>query len=249
MKILSWNVNGINACLKKGFMEVFRKIDADIVCLQETKLSGQFSIPIDTIYQYWNLATKKGYSGTSIISKKKPLQIMYGIVGYNDDEGRVIFADYEDFYLVNCYSPHSKRDLSRLDYKHIFNVELNNYLKILSRKKPVILCGDLNVAHQDIDLANYKSNRGNAGFTDIERNDFTSLLNIGFVDCFRYLYPRRAGAYTWWSYMKDVRARNIGWRIDYALISSDIKNKLVDSYIHNDIYGSDHCPIEIKIDM
>ncbi len=250
MTILSWNVNGINACLKKGFMTIFEKIDADIVCLQETKVSSQFKIQIDESYnQYWNYTLKKGYSGTSIISKKEPLRIIFGTNGYNDDEGRILTADYEDFYLVNCYSPHSKRDLSRLDYKHAFNVELNNYLKTLSKKKPVILCGDLNVAHQDIDLANYKSNRGNAGFTDIERNDFTSLLNIGFVDSFRYLYPRQTGAYTWWSYMKDVRARNIGWRIDYALISKDISNKLVDSYIYNDIYGSDHCPIELKIDM
>lgn len=250
MKIVSWNVNGIRSCAQKGFGEFVNSVNPDIICLQETK-ADEISANLSLVgyVQYWNPAEKKGYSGTAIYTKFKAVDTLLGFDNCFMDEGRVITLEYPSFYLINCYSPHSRRDLSHLEYKHEFNCALNNYVQHLNSLKPVILCGDLNVAHQDIDIANYKSNKGNAGFTQIERDDFDYLLSIGLVDSFRLLYPRKEGAYTWWSYMKDVRKRNVGWRIDYALISQEIVQKMNDAVIYSDIFGSDHCPIGLDINM
>ena len=250
MNIISWNVNGIRSCVKKGFVNFIKSVNPDIICLQEVK-SDELSanLALDKYEKYWNPAAKKGYAGTAIYTKNKATEVLLGINNAFLDEGRVITLSYPGFYLVNCYSPHSRRDLSHLQYKHEFNCALNDYAQYLNGQKPVILCGDLNVAHQDIDLANYKTNKGNAGFTQNEREDFACLLSIGMIDSFRLLYPQKSGAYTWWSYKKDVRKRNIGWRIDYALISKELTPKIRDAVIYSDIMGSDHCPIGLNIDL
>ena len=260
MKLVSWNVNGIRACVKKGFEEFFSKVDADIFCVQETKMQISDSensqdikeimnMPIfNNYFSYWNSAQKKGYSGTAIFTKKEPISITYGIgIEEHDKEGRVITLEFEDFYMVNIYTPNSKRELERLDYRQIWEDEIRRYLLDLKKKKPVIMCGDLNVAHKEIDLKNPKTNRGNAGFTDEEREKFTTLLESGFVDSFRYLYPDKENAYTWWSYMMKAREKNIGWRIDYFIVSDRIKDKIKDAKILAEIMGSDHCPVELDI--
>ena len=251
MNIISWNVNGLRAVLNKGFMDFFNEMDADIFCIQETKMQeGQVEIILDGYYQYWNSAIKKGYSGTAIFTKIKPVNITYGIgIEEHDKEGRVITLEFDKFYLVNCYTPNSKRELERLDYRQIWEDEIRNYLVSLDKKKPVIYCGDFNVAHEEIDLKNPKTNHFNAGFTNEERNKMTELLNSGFIDTFRTLYPDKEDAYTWWSYMMHSRERNIGWRIDYFITSKSIKDKIKDSKIHPEIIGSDHCPIELQIDI
>ena len=249
MKFISWNVNGLRACVGKGFLDSFAALDADFFCLQETKLQGgQIDLPLDQYHSYWNYAEKKGYSGTAIFSKHPALSVTYGIgIPQHDTEGRVITAEYEEFYLVTCYTPNAQRELARLDYRMEWEDAFLAYLKGLDERKPVILCGDLNVAHQPIDLKNPGSNRRNAGFTDEERGAFTRLLESGFVDTFRYLYPDKAGAYSWWSYMFNARKNNAGWRIDYFLTSADMENRLVDAAIHSDVMGSDHCPVELTI--
>jgi exodeoxyribonuclease-3 len=249
MKIISWNVNGLRACVKKGFLEYFNEVDADIFCIQETKLQeGQISLDLEGYYQYWNHASKKGYSGTSIFTKLKPVSVSYGAEFEDQDtEGRVITLEFEDFYLVNSYTPNSKRDLSRLDYRLLWEDQFRTYLKKLDSLKPVILCGDLNVAHNEIDLKNSKSNTKNSGFTAEERAKMTELLKSGFIDTFRYFNPDKQDAYTWWSYMIKVRERNIGWRIDYFIASERLRNKLLDSRIHANIMGSDHCPVSLEI--
>lgn len=249
MKLISWNVNGLRAVLNKGFMDFFNEIDADIFCVQETKMQeGQIEFELEGYHQYWNSAVKKGYSGTAIFTKQKPISASYGIgIEEHDQEGRVITLEFEKFYLVNCYTPNSKRELERLDYRMIWEDEMRNYLLSLNQKKPVIYCGDFNVAHEEIDLKNPKTNHHNAGFTDEERGKMTELLKSGFTDTFRYLYPDQKDAYTWWSYMMKAREKNVGWRIDYFIISSTLKEKLQDSKIHSSILGSDHCPIEIQI--
>lgn len=249
MKLISWNVNGLRAVLKKGFEDFFNEINADIFCIQETKMQeGQAEINFDGYYQFWNSAEKKGYSGTAIFSKIKPQNVTYGIgIEEHDKEGRVITLEFEKFYLVNCYTPNSKRGLERLDYRMIWEDEFRKYLIKLNKIKPVILCGDLNVAHKEIDLKNPKTNRKNAGFTDEERNKMTELLSSNFIDTFRYLYPDKQDAYTWWSYMGNARAKNIGWRIDYFIVSNDIKDKIKDAKIYDNVFGSDHCPVELLI--
>ncbi len=251
MKLISWNVNGIRAAVNKGFMDFFNEIDADIFCVQETKMQeGQLELKLDGYYQYWNSALKKGYSGTAVFSKEKPLNVTYGIgIEEHDKEGRIITAEYKKFYLVNCYTPNSKRELERLDYRQIWEDELRKYLNNLNKSKPVIYCGDLNVAHEEIDLKNPKTNHNNAGFTDEEREKLTSLLNSGFTDSFRYLYPEEKDAYTWWSYMMKSREKNIGWRIDYFITSNSIQRNIKDSKIHSEVFGSDHCPIELDIEF
>lgn len=251
MKLISWNVNGLRACVKKGFLDYFKEVDADIFCLQETKLQeGQIDLELEGYEQYWNYAVKKGYSGTAIFTKEKPLSVKYGIgVEEHDQEGRVITLELEDFYLVNVYTPNTQRELARLDYRMVWEDLFRGYLKELDSKKPVILCGDLNVAHQEIDLKNPKSNRRNAGFTDEEREKMTKLLQSGFLDSFRYLYPDREDAYTWWSYMGKARERNAGWRIDYFVVSEKLKDKIKDSQIHSDIMGSDHCPVVLELNI
>lgn len=251
MKLISWNVNGIRAAVNKGFMDFFNEIDADIFCIQETKMQeGQLELKLDGYYQYWNSALKKGYSGTAVFSKEKPLNVTYGIgIEEHDKEGRIITAEYKKFYLVNCYTPNSKRELERLDYRQIWEDELRKYLNNLNKSKPVIYCGDLNVAHEEIDLKNPKTNHNNAGFTDEEREKLTSLLNSGFTDSFRYLYPEEKDAYTWWSYMMKSREKNIGWRIDYFITSNSIQRNIKDSKIHSEVFGSDHCPIELDIEF
>lgn len=248
MRFISWNVNGLRACVKKGFLDFFKDIDADIFAVSETKLNeGQIDLKIDSsYYQYWNYAEKKGYSGTAVFSKIKPLNVFYDInIGEHPKEGRVITLEFKDFYLVNCYTPNSKQDLSRLEYRCKWEDDFRNYL--ISLKKPVVLCGDLNVAHKEIDLKNPKSNHKNAGFTDEEREKFTRLLNFGFVDTFRYLYPEKKDAYTWWSYLRQARSRNAGWRIDYFLVSDCLKDKIKDAKIYSEILGSDHCPVGLEI--
>ena len=251
MKLISWNVNGIRAAVNKGFMHFFNEIDADIFCIQETKMQeGQLELKLDGYYQYWNSALKKGYSGTAVFSKEKPLNVTYGIgIEEHDKEGRIITAEYKKFYLVNCYTPNSKRELERLDYRQIWEDELRKYLNNLNKSKPVIYCGDLNVAHEEIDLKSPKTNHNNAGFTDEEREKLTSLLNSGFTDSFRYLYPEEKDAYTWWSYMMKSREKNIGWRIDYFITSNSIQRNIKDSKIHSEVFGSDHCPIELDIEF
>ena len=251
MKIISWNVNGLRAVLNKGFLDFFNEIDADIFCIQETKMQKeQATFDFQGYYEYWNCAEKKGYSGTLILTKKKPISESYGIgIEEHDKEGRVITLEFEKFYMVNCYTPNSKRELERLDYRQIWEDAFREYLNKLNENKPVILCGDLNVAHKEIDLKNPKTNRHNAGFTDEERNKMTLLLKENFTDTFRYLYPDRENAYTWWSYMGQARPRNIGWRIDYFIISNCLNKRIIDSRIHSDIMGSDHCPIELDIEL
>ena len=251
MKLISWNVNGLRAVMNKGFMDFFEEIDADIFCVQETKLQeGQIELKLNDYNIYWNSAIKKGYSGTAIFTKTKPLNVSYGIGREeHDNEGRVITAEYEKFYLVNCYTPNSQRELTRLDYRMIWENAFRKYLKKLDKTKPVILCGDLNVAHNEIDLKNPKTNRNNAGFTDEERGKMTELLNSGFIDTFRYLYPDKENSYSWWSYMFHAREKNAGWRIDYFITSDRLKEKIEDSKIHANILGSDHCPVELEINI
>lgn len=249
MKLISWNVNGIRACIQKGFIDIFNELDADIFCIQVSKLSeGQLELDIPGYYQYWNYAKKKGYSGTAVFAKKEPVNVTYGLgIEEHDNEGRVITLEYEEFYLVTVYTPNSQTKLKRLDYRMQWEDDFKTYLKKLEENKPVIICGDLNVAHEEIDLKNPKTHRMNAGFTDKERNKMTALLNSGFIDTFRYFYPDRAGIYSWWSYRFSARQKNAGWRIDYFLVSESLKDKLVSADIHTDIYGSDHCPVELDI--
>lgn len=250
MKFISWNVNGLRACMGKGFMDFFNEIDADIFCLQETKLSeGQIELDTPGYHQYWNYAEKKGYSGTAVFTKKEPISVTYGIgIEEHDHEGRVITAEYDDFYFVDVYVPNSQRELTRLDYRMVWEEAFLSYVKKLDEKKPVIYCGDLNVAHKEIDLKNPKSNHMNAGFTDEERACFTKVTESGFIDSFRYFYPDEKDKYSWWSYMFKAREKNAGWRIDYFVVSEKIKDRMVDAKIHADILGSDHCPVELDIE-
>lgn len=250
MKLVSWNVNGIRACVKKGFLSYFEQVNADIFCLQETKLqAGQIELQLEGYHQYWNYAVKKGYSGTAVFTKIKPISVKYGVGELNEeDEGRILTLEYDQFYLVNIYTPNAKRDLTRLPYRLEWEDEIKMYLKQLDQVKPVVMCGDLNVAHEEIDLKNAKSNRGNSGFTVEERGKMTALLEEGFIDTFRYFYPEQEGAYTWWSYMSKVRERNIGWRIDYFITSARLADCLKDANIHPQTLGSDHCPIVLEID-
>lgn len=249
MKLISWNVNGIRACMEKGFMEFFRQADADVFCLQETKVqAGQVNLPLDGYHQYWNYADKKGYSGTALFAKAEPLQVTYGMgIDEHDHEGRVITAEFQEYYVVTVYTPNSQDELKRLDYRMKWEDDFRAYLKKLEQNKPVVFCGDLNVAHREIDLKNPKSNRRNAGFTDEEREKMTKLLSDGFVDTFRYFYPDREGIYSWWSYRFQARAKNAGWRIDYFLASECLKDRLEDAVIHTEVPGSDHCPVELRI--
>ena len=255
MKLVSWNVNGLRAVINKGFVEFFKEIDADVFCIQETKMQeDQIDDNIKEIFNgyntYWNSAEKKGYSGTAIMTKDKPLNVEYGIgIEEHDKEGRVITLEFDKFYMVNCYTPNSKRELERLDYRMVWEDAFRNYLIELNKKKPVIVCGDLNVAHKEIDLKNPKTNRRNAGFTDEEREKMTELLNAGFTDTFRYLYPDKTDMYTWWSYMFKAREKNAGWRIDYFIVSNSIKDKIKESYIYSEIMGSDHCPVGLDINV
>ena len=251
MKLISWNVNGIRACLNKGFEEFFNHIDADIFCIQETKCQQeQVELKFENYVDYWNSAEKKGYSGTAVFTKEKPINVTFGIgIEEHDKEGRIITLEFENFYLVNNYTPNSKRELERLEYRQLWEDEIKKYLLKLNETKPVIMCGDLNVAHKEIDLKNPKQNRKNAGFTDEERNKMTELLDVGFIDTFRYLYPEKENEYTWWSYMGHAREKNIGWRIDYFIVSKDIENKIKEAKIHQEIFGSDHCPVELEIEI
>lgn len=251
MKLVSWNVNGLRACVRKGFLDYFHKIDADIFSVQETKLQeGQISLNLDGYHQYWNYAERKGYSGTAVFTKKKPLAVKYGIGGEpGENEGRIITLEFENFFLVNAYTPNSKRDLSRIGERLAWEDEMRRYLKELDKKKPVVYCGDLNVAHREIDLKSAKANVGNSGFTFEEREKMTLLLNAGFVDSFRYLYPDKTDAYTWWSYLNKARERNIGWRIDYFIVSEKIKDGIVDAQIHHEVQGSDHCPVLLELNI
>ena len=250
MKLISWNVNGLRACVQKGFLDFFREADADIFCIQETKLQeGQISLELEGYDQYWNYAVKKGYSGTAVFTKRKPLHVAYGLgIEEHDREGRVITLEYPGFYLVTVYTPNSQNELERLDYRMRWETDFLSYLKGLEQKKPVVFCGDLNVAHQEIDLKNPKTNRKNAGFTDEERQKFTELLQEGFVDTFRYFYPELEGIYSWWSYRFRAREKNAGWRIDYFCASEILKDKLVDAKIHTEVFGSDHCPVELLLE-
>ena len=251
MKLISWNVNGIRACVNKGFKDFFKEADADIFCIQETKCQeGQIDLEFEGYKSYWNSAERKGYSGTAIFTKKEPQSVFYGIgIEEHDLEGRVITLEFDKYYVVTIYTPNSKRELERLDYRQIWEDEVRKYLLDLSKKKPVIMCGDLNVAHEEIDLKNPKTNRGNAGFTDEERAKMTELLKSGFVDTFRYLYPDKTDAYSWWSYMGKAREKNIGWRIDYFIVSENIKDKIKDAIIYPEVMGSDHCPVGLIIDL
>ena len=245
MKLVSWNVNGLRACLNKGFLDFFNTADADIFCLQETKMQqGQADLALDGYQEFWNSAEKKGYSGTAVFSKQEPLSVSYNMQGHTT-EGRMITLEFNTFYLVNVYTPNSQRELARLSYRMEWEDDFRNYLLSLDRKKPVIVCGDMNVAHQEIDLKNPKTNRKNAGFSDEERGKMSELLDSGFTDSFRYLYPDLQGAYTWWSYMFQARAKDAGWRIDYFLVSDRIKDKIEDAVIDKTIMGSDHCPVEL----
>ena len=251
MKLISWNVNGLRACMGKGFVDFFSDIDADIFCLQETKLQeGQIDFAPEGYHCYWNYAEKKGYSGTAIFSKREPLGVTYGIgIEEHDKEGRVITLEFEDFYFITVYVPNSQRELTRLAYRMKWEDDFLSYIKSLDAKKPVIYCGDLNVAHKEIDLKNPKTNHKNAGFTDDEREKFTNVLESGFTDTFRYFYPDREQIYSWWSYMFKSREKNAGWRIDYFVTSERLNDKLTDAKIHTDILGSDHCPVELDIEM
>lgn len=250
MKLVSWNVNGIRACVRKGFLDYFEEIDADIFCIQESKVqAGQIDLDLKGYHQFWNYAERKGYSGTAVFTKVKPINVRYG-VGSEDSEieGRILTLEYEDFYLVNVYTPNAKRDLTRLEERLEWEDKLFEYLRELDASKPVIYCGDLNVAHEDIDIRNFKTNKGNSGFTVEERSKMTRILSNGFIDTLRYFHPDTEGIYTWWSYMKTVRERNIGWRIDYFIVSERLKNALVQSVAHPDVMGSDHCPIMLELD-
>ncbi len=249
MKFISWNVNGLRACIGKGFEDSFAKLDADIFCLQETKLSeGQLELDLPGYHMYWNYAEKKGYSGTALFSKKEPLSVSYGIgVEEHDHEGRVITAEYDDLYFITVYVPNSQRELTRLSYRMEWEDAFLSYVRELEKKKPVIWCGDLNVAHKEIDLKNPSSNHHNAGFTDEEREKFSAALDAGYIDTFRYFYPDREEIYSWWSYMFHAREKNAGWRIDYFIASEKLKDRLVSADIHTDIQGSDHCPVELVI--
>lgn len=251
MKLISWNVNGLRACMQKGFLDFFHQIDADIFCIQESKLSeGQLSLPLPGYHQYFHYAEKKGYSGTAVFTKTEPLSVSYGIgVPEHDHEGRVITLEYADFYLITCYTPNSQRELTRLSYRMQWEDAFQAYCRALDEKKPVILCGDLNVAHQEIDLKNPKSNHKNAGFTNEERSKMTTFLESGFTDTFRYFYPDLEGVYSWWSYMFHARENNAGWRIDYFLTSKRLDSRLTGSVIHTDVLGSDHCPVELTIEL
>ena len=255
MKLISWNVNGLRAAMTKGFEDFFKKENADIFCIQETKMQeSQIDENIKNMlgdyYVYWNSAEKKGYSGTAIFSKIKPINVTYGIgIEEHDKEGRVITLEFKEFYMVTIYTPNSKRELERLEYRQIWEDEIRKYLSELDKRKPVIMCGDLNVAHKEIDLKNPKTNRRNAGFTDEERNKMTELLDNGFVDSFRYLYPDKEECYTWWSYMFDAREKNVGWRIDYFIVSQKIKERIEEAEIYQDILGSDHCPVGLEIKL
>ena len=249
MKLISWNVNGIRACLNKGFLDFFNKENADIFCIQETKMQeGQIELKLEGYYQYWNSAEKKGYSGTAIFTKVKPLKVFYGMgIEEHDKEGRVITLEFDKFYMVNVYTPNSKRELERLEYRMVWEDEFRKYLIKLNETKPVFMCGDLNVAHEEIDLKNPKTNRHNAGFTDEERNKMTELLKSGFTDSFRYLYPEKENIYSWWSYMFHAREKNAGWRIDYFIVSKSIETQIKEAIIYTEILGSDHCPVGLEI--
>lgn len=250
-KLISWNVNGLRACLGKNFMEFFDYVDADIFCLQETKIQeGQVDWNKEGYYAYWNYAEKKGYSGTAIFSKEKPLNVTYGIgIEEHDKEGRVITLEFDNYYMVTVYTPNSQNGLARLEYRMKWEDDFRNYLLNLKKSKPVIVTGDMNVAHKEIDLKNPKTNRKNAGFTDKERQKMTELLEVGFIDTFRYFYPDTEGIYSWWSYRFKAREKNAGWRIDYFLVSDDLKDKLIDAHIHTEIMGSDHCPVELTVEL
>ncbi|MBC1290204.1 exodeoxyribonuclease III [Listeria welshimeri] len=251
MKLISWNVNGLRAAVKKGFLEYFEEVDADIFCLQETKLQeGQIELDLKAYKDYWNYAVKKGYSGTAIFTKVEPLSVQYGLgIPEHDTEGRVITLEFEAFFMVTVYTPNSQAELKRLDYRMTFEDAILEYIKNLDKTKPVVLCGDLNVAHEEIDLKNPKTNRKNAGFSDEERAKFSAFLDAGFIDSFRYFYPDLTDAYSWWSYRMNARARNTGWRIDYFVVSKRLKDKLVDTKIHSEVLGSDHCPVELELNL
>lgn len=249
MKLISWNVNGIRACVRKGFLDFFNDVDADILCLQETKISeGQIELELDGYHQYFNYADKKGYSGTAIFTKEEPIQVTYDIgMDEHDHEGRVITAEYDLFYLVTVYTPNSQRELARLDYRMKWEDDFRAYILTLEKTKPVIICGDMNVAHKEIDLKNPKSNKKNAGFTMEERNQMTNLLEAGYIDSFRYFYPDLEGAYSWWSYMRQARDRNVGWRLDYFHVSKKLEDKLEGASILSEVLGSDHCPVVLEL--
>ncbi len=251
MKFVSWNVNGLRACMNKGFMDTFNTLNADIFCLQETKMQPhQLELNLEGYHQFWNSAEKKGYSGTAIFTKEKPLSESYGLgIEEHDHEGRVITLEFDKFYMVCVYTPNSKRALERLSYRMTWEDAFRNYLLHLNERKPVVMCGDLNVAHTEIDLKNPKTNHKNAGFTDEEREKMTQLLQAGFTDTFRYLYPDRTGIYSWWSYMRKARENNAGWRIDYFIVSNSLQNKIVNADIHNEFYGSDHCPVSLELNI
>lgn len=251
MKLISWNVNGLRAIVKKGFLDIFTELDADFFCLQETKLQeGQIDLDIPGYYSFWDYAEKKGYSGTAIFTKHEPLSAAYGIgVQEHDTEGRVVTLEYDNYYVVTCYTPNSQSELKRLDYRMRWENDFLDYLKRLDNQKPVILCGDLNVAHKDIDLKNPQRNRGNAGFSDEERAQFTTLLESGFIDTYRYFYPEKEGSYTWWNYRFNARKNNAGWRIDYFCVSKRLASQLEDAKIHDAIMGSDHCPVELTLNI
>ena len=250
-KMISWNVNGLRACVTKGFLDHFKELDADIFCLQETKLSeGQIELDLPGYYDYWNYADKKGYSGVAIFTKEKPLSVSYGLgIDEHDHEGRVITLEFDDYYVLTCYTPNSKSELARLDYRMVWEDDFLKYVKKLDEKKPVIYCGDLNVAHKEIDLKNPGSNRKNAGFTDEEREKMSIALSSGFVDTFRKLYPEAKDMYSWWSYRASARAKNVGWRIDYFIVSQRLEDKIKEAKIHMDITGSDLCPVDLEIDV
>ncbi|KLU73932.1 MAG: hypothetical protein RHS_0027 [Robinsoniella sp. RHS] len=251
MKLISWNVNGLRACVQKGFLDFFRDIDADIFCIQESKLqAGQIDLDLEGYHQYWNYAVKKGYSGTAVFTKEEPVSVSYGIgMEEHDQEGRVITLEFKDFYLITVYTPNSQNELARLPYRMQWEDDFLKYLKKLEESKPVIFCGDLNVAHEEIDLKNPKTNRKNAGFTDEEREKFTQVVRSGFIDSYRHFYPDQEGIYSWWSYRFKAREKNAGWRIDYFCVSDSLKDKLEDAKIHTEIFGSDHCPVELDIDL
>ena len=251
MKLISWNVNGLRACVQKGFLDIFKELDADMFCIQESKLQeGQISLELEGYHQYWNYAIKKGYSGTAIFTRREPMSVAYGIdIEEHDQEGRVITLEFAEFYLVTVYTPNSQSELARLDYRMRWEDEFLSYLKGLEEKKPIVFCGDLNVAHKEIDLKNPKTNRKNAGFTDEDRGKFSTLLGQGFIDTYRYFYPDQEGIYSWWSYRFQARKKNAGWRIDYFCVSESLKEKLVDAKIYTEIMGSDHCPVELDIDL
>lgn len=249
MKFVSWNVNGLRACLKKEFTESMKALDADFICLQETKMEqGQADVDLPGYHQFWNSADKKGYSGTAIFTRYEPLSVTYGMgIDKHDHEGRLITLEYPNFWLVNCYTPNAQNELARIAYRMEWEDDLRAYLQSLDKTKPVVYCGDLNVAKEEIDLKNPKANRGNAGFSDQERDKMRKLLSVGFTDTFRYLYPETAGAYSWWSYRFNARANNAGWRIDYFIVSDRISNRIAEATIHSDIYGSDHCPVSLVL--